>query len=105
MKEWQYDKKSFFYNGTDNESSDELINIARATKENVKEYTLSGKGKKCISVHGNGDISYRIEKRDNKMCLYLSNAIDKPDLSWGNYSRNIKTKGFKGKVNLRIISQ
>ena len=105
MKEWQYDKKSFFYNVTGNESSNELINTARATKENIFEYTLSGKSNKFISVYGDGDISCRIEKRDNKMCLYLSNAIDYPDLSWGNYSRNIKTKGFKGKVNLRIISQ
>lgn len=104
-KEWQYDKKSFFYDGIENETSDQLINTARATKENIYEYSLSENGNKRITASGEGDISCRIEKKSDKIYLNISNLVDYPDLSWGNYCRNIiSSKGYSGKVNLRIYS-
>ena len=102
-KEWQEDKKSFFYDGINNETSDEMTNSARATKENIYEYSLSKNGSQCINVSGNGDVSCRIEKNNDKLYLNISNLVDYPDLSWGNYCRNIiSSKSFSGKVKFRI---
>jgi beta-galactosidase len=102
-KEWNFDKKSFFYNGIEDEISDAMINAARATKENIFEYKLSRTGKGDLFVYGNGDIACRIEKTGNKIILSINNEADYPDLSWGNYSRNIILNNeYSGKVQMSI---
>jgi beta-galactosidase len=100
-KKWQYDKKSFFYSGIENETDDELVNIARATKENIFEYNLNIKGGGSIVVTGKGDKACRIEKTANRISLTVSDLIDYPDISWGNYSRNISPgKNYSGKTEI-----
>jgi beta-galactosidase len=104
-KEWSYDKKSFFYNGTENETDDQLINAARATKENIFKYTVKLKGDGMFTVTGNGNKSCRIEKTGNNIRLNICDFIDYPDISWGNYSRNIKLNGIlTGKTGLILES-
>ncbi len=101
-KEWQFDSKSFFYNGIENEEANELTNISRATKENVIDYTLSIMGEGELSVYGDGKTACRIAKKDEMLFLYINNEIDYPDLSWGNYTRNIPLKdNYSGKVTLQ----
>ena len=101
-KEWQSDSKSFFYNGIENEEAVELTNISRATKENVTDYTLSIMGGGELSVYGEGKTACRIAKKDEMLFLYINNEIDYPDLSWGNYTRNILLKdNYSGGVTLQ----
>jgi len=100
-KEWQYDKKSFFYDGIADERSDEIINIARATKENIVEYSLSFKDGDKLTVHGNGAKSCRLAGYGDSLVLFVSDIVDYPDLAWGNYCRNILLKDrFKGEVQI-----
>jgi hypothetical protein len=105
-KEWQFDTKSFYYNGTDDETPDQLTNISRATKENIFEYKLCLIGDGEISVAGSGSESCRIDKQSDNIWLYISNMIDYPDLSWGNYQRNITLKGdqnLKSRMRIRLF--
>jgi len=100
-KEWQYDKKSFFYNGIENETIDELVNIARATKENIFEYRLNIKGAGKLIVCGNGDKACRIEKNGNQIHLNVSDLVDYPDIKWGDYYRNIiLANSYSGKIQM-----
>ncbi len=102
-KDWIYDKKSFFYNGTDSETDDQPVNVARSTKENVYVYRLSIKSGGDLSIEGNGDISCRIEKKGDHIALFVSDLIDYPDISWGNFSRNITLKTeHSGKALMRL---
>jgi hypothetical protein len=102
-KEWQYDTKSFYYNGTEDEIPELLTNVARGTKENIFEYNLFLNGKGKISVDGSGSESCRIDKKSGKIWLCISNMIDYPDLSWGNYQRNIILRGEQNlKSRMRI---
>ena len=67
-----------------------MVNIAKATKENIVEYNLHKNHKKSITVIGNGTVDCRISKKDNQIQLFLNNEIDYIDLSWGNYQHNLK---------------
>jgi hypothetical protein len=105
-KEWQYDTKSFYYNGTDDEIPDLLTNVARGTKENIFEYNLFLAGKGEIRVDGDGSESCRIDKQAGSIWLYISNMIDYPDLSWGNYQRNIILSGnqnLKSRIRISLL--
>jgi len=88
-KDWSYDKKSFFYNGIDDENDGQLINIARSTKENILKYKLNIKSGGQLVVHGKGDKSCRIVKENNQIQLHVNDIVDYPDINWGNYSRRI----------------
>jgi hypothetical protein len=102
VKEWTYDKKSFFYNGTDDESDDQLINIARATKEDILEYGLNIKTGGKITVFANGDKSCRISREDDYIILMINDITDYPDIAWGNYSANIKADKITGKTTISV---
>lgn len=103
VKDWQYDKKSFFYDGVDNEANHQLVNIARSTKENIREYCLrSGTGTE-IQVHGDHQKSCRIMLSGNSLQLFVSDLVDYPDISWGNYSRNYQISGkYTGQASLTM---
>ncbi len=90
VKEWVSDMKSFYYEGTGNESGGaSLTHVAKATKENIRKYKLHSNGRIILSVAGKGDIGCRIAMTDGKLQLYVINEMDYIDLSWGNYQRNI----------------
>ena len=103
-KEWIYDTKSFYYNGTDSEKiNGQLTFIAKATKENIRDYNLYKAKQKVVSVKGNGDISCRIAKSENGIMLYANNIIDYFNLGWGNYQRNtILDKNYSNEVVIQI---
>jgi len=104
-KEWQYDNSSFYYNGTQNETPDQLTFIARATKENVRKYNLHIKGSGNIVVNGNAREGCRIDKNGNNINLYINNLLDYPDLYWGNYQRNIKPgEKYTGTTHIQICN-
>jgi hypothetical protein len=103
-KPWEYDTKSFYYNGIRNEADDELTNIARASKENIIEYNLHMKNGSCLSVSGFGSTACRIAKNNRRIELFINDKMDYPDLSWGNYQRDIMLAGpYKGKVKFTFI--
>ncbi len=103
-KEWENDSKSFYYEGTKDESfGDQLTNISRSTKENIMTYNLYNKGREILSVLGQRDIACRIEKRENSIQLFANNKMDYIDLSWGNFQRNIVlNKMYSDKVVFKI---
>ncbi len=103
VNDWGYDKKSFYYSGTGSENSLQLINAAKATKEKVIDYNLKGKAGPNVSVNGRGTNACRIEKNDDRISLMINNEIDYPDLSWLNYTRNIKLKNkYEGSTEMSI---
>jgi len=103
-KDWVFDTKSFYYDGTDNESiCEQLTNIAKATKENIRNYNLHNNGREVLSVFGNSDISCRIAKKGNRIILFVNNEMDYVDLSWGNFQRNIMlNKNYSDEVVIKI---
>ena len=101
LKDWIYDTKSFYYDGTKDESSHKLLtHIARSTKENIYEYRLSREDGIGLTVLGDGDLGCRIEKDDETITLFVNNRWDYVDLSWGNYQRNIKIDSIKGESRI-----
>ena len=102
-KDWNQDTKSFYYNGIEDELTNQLTNIAKSTKENVRKYYLLKNEQEMISIYGNGDVSGRLNKVAEKLHLYVNNQIDYIDLSWGNYQRNIVlNKEYSNKVIIKI---
>lgn len=101
-KGWPYDKKSFFYNGTADETENQLVNIARATKENILEYGLKFKSGGKLTVYGKGDKSCRISLENDKIILMINDITDYPDIAWGNYSANIKADKITGKTTISL---
>ena len=100
-KDWAYDKKSFFYNGTDDENDGQLINIARSAKENILEYRLIIKSGGDITVHAKGDKSCRIVNENDQIQLLVNDIVDYPDINWGNYSHRIICKRpFSGSATI-----
>jgi beta-galactosidase len=101
-KEWNEDTKSFFYDSPESEiNNGSLTNIARSTKENVYKYSLKKSGVEAISIQGDGKVSCRLEKQNTKLCLYINNKMDYPDLNWGNHTNNIKlNKTYSDTVKL-----
>jgi len=90
QKAWALDTKSFYYDGTaDDSTGNRLTFMAKATKENIREYHLYAKGRKLLSVLGTSDVSCRIARLEDKFVLFVNNKIDYVDLSWGNFQRNI----------------
>ncbi|RPH96446.1 MAG: beta-galactosidase, partial [Calditrichaeota bacterium] len=88
-KEWPNDSKSFFYNGMEDEQSEALSYVAKATKENIREYDLYIDNISRLTVLGGGHESCRLHKQDGQILLFINTLIDYPDIAWGNYSRSI----------------
>jgi hypothetical protein len=92
-KAWEDDAKSFFYEGIGDETLTELTRKAKATKEHISVYSLDGKGRLGLSVDGEGRMSCRIARIEGRIELMINDMLDYPDLSWGNYQRNIASGG------------
>jgi hypothetical protein len=67
--------------------------MAKATKEHISVYSLNGKDRPGFTVDGDGRISCRIAKTEGRIELMINDMLDYPDLSWGNYQRNIASGG------------
>jgi beta-galactosidase len=106
IKEWQYDTKSFFYDEKKNEEANQLTYIAKATKENILEYSLLNNGSGSFYVSCTGKVGCRISKKDNMIELFINNLWDYPDLAWGNYQRNIFLgNNYLGRIEAIIKSK
>jgi hypothetical protein len=102
-KAWEEDTKSFFYEGIGDETSVDLTHKAKATKEHITVYSLKGKGQPGLSVEGDGRISCRIARNEGRIELMINGKLDYPDLSWGNYQRNIASGGpLSGTVRIVV---
>jgi len=102
-KSWELDSKSFYYNGISDESGQELTFIAKSTKENILQYDLQSGKNIIISVRPVNNISCRLAKNKDLLELFINDQLDYPDLSWGNYQRNIEAgEKHSGKVGLII---
>jgi beta-galactosidase len=96
--------KSFFYNGIADEEAGQLCMKAKGTKENILSYSLCRNGREWVRVKGHGTEGCRLAKSGSEMWLYISNRLDYPDLSWGNYQRNLQAKELTGgSTELQIL--
>jgi len=103
VKDWQFDTKSLFNDGSSNETTGQLTYVAKATKDNIREYSLLMKGMGCFTVIGMAKEGCRINKKDNRIELFINNLFDYPDLAWGNYQRNLLLdKKYSGKIHTSI---
>ncbi len=105
IKEWAFDTKSFYYNGTQKENiKEELTYISKATKENILTYKLFNGNNTLATVIGSGNESCRLTKNGKVISLFISNQIDYFNIGWGNYQRNIKLdKRFSDRIEIQII--
>ena len=105
-KEWIYDTKSFYYNGTEKEDiKNQLTFVAKATKENILQYNLYEKNGNRITVNGDADVSCRIAGNKDGITLYANNLIDYFNIGWGNYQRNITLdKTYTNESKFLLIS-
>lgn len=102
-KPWELDSKSFFYNGTSDETGADLTFVAKASKENISHYELLTKMKSKIRVKPVVETSCRINKEMNQVELCINQLIDYPDLAWGNYTKNISSTGrHDGKIMIEV---
>ena len=102
-KQWSLDSKSFFYNGTSDETGKDLTYVAKATKENICDFELQTKMKSRIKVLPIGTTSCRISKDSGMIDLQINHLLDYPDLAWGNYQRNICSEGrHSGKIRIIV---
>jgi hypothetical protein len=67
--------------------------MAKATKEHITVYSLNGKDRPGLSVDGDGRKSCRIARNEGRIELMINDMLDYPDLSWGNFQRNIGSGG------------
>ncbi len=105
-KDWIYDTKSFYYDGTQNEMVDRhLTHVARSTKENIYNYCLQQKTGIGVEVMGDGDLGCRIEKNNSVLTLFINNHWDYIDLSWGNYQKNLKLNSLRGVSSIKLSKQ
>ena len=102
QKDWIFDKKSFFYNGTGDETADQLTNVARSTKEDIYEYALHLKTGGEVNVSSNAEKSCRIARHDEGIRLFINDIVDYPDIAWGNYSANVSLSSFSGKSTVLL---
>lgn len=102
-KKWGFDTKMFYYEGTGNETSDQLTQLVKASKENVYHYSLHSKKVKRFEVLGEGKIACRIDKEGTQINLNVMDVLDYPDLEWGNFQKNILPKEkLSGSVHFKI---
>lgn len=83
---WEYDNKSFYYNGL--ALSDDLSYLAGSMKENIWSYTLSTPSNTGISVISDAKNACRISKKETGYVLYIDTYWDYLSLNWGNYIKN-----------------
>lgn len=101
--EWQFDTKSFYYDGINKDTVRQLTYIAKSTKENIREYVLSKSNGEKISINGTGKEACRIQKNGHSIELFINNLWDYPDLAWGNYQKNILPgKEISGQCQISI---
>ena len=98
------DTKSFLYHGTEDERIDEqLTNIAKSTREQIRRYSLLRDDKEVFSVRGAADVNCRLVREDDELMLFINGRSDYVNLSWGNYQRNIlPDPSYRDTVTLQI---
>lgn len=106
-KDWAFDTKSFYYDGTVDEDADNrLVNRAKGTKENIREYSLLKDGSKVLTVTSDGQAHCRLSKTGDTLRLFISSEMDYVDLSWGNYQRNIAAESeYAGELSVKIFDK
>ena len=103
VKEWRYDNKSFYYDGSSDESPDDLSRIAAATKEKVHFYSVISREEPVISVLGDGNVSCRLSKDGEVYTISINSLSDYCDLGWGDYQRNIIVEGsYKNRLTIQL---
>jgi beta-galactosidase len=99
--DWNYDNKSFYYNGL--EKSSNISYIAGAMKENIYNYALVTKNNKRIEVISDGDQACRFALTDAGNILYINPYWDYNGLQWGNYMKNqFLPRKFTDTIYLRL---
>lgn len=101
---WHMDTHDYYYwadRGTN--AVRPLTLAAKAMKENIYVYTLSGKGGALSVVSPHSQLACRINKPEGEdLLLYVDNCWDYPEIAWGNYCKAADALPCYGQVNLII---
>lgn len=103
---WDRDVEDFFVLGRAAASyAKRLTNAARAAREQVETYRLSGPAS-ALSVHSQANHACRLDVVADGQGLELQvlHYLDYPDLSWGNYMRQITASEARGAFVIRTGS-
>ena len=77
--------------------------MAKGMKENIYQYTLSGKPQKGqLSVYSpDASLACRLNKRsDDQLVLFINNGWDYPEIAWGNYCKTLQAIPCHGEIDL-----
>jgi len=105
--EWSLDDKNFYYFGlSGNDNARPLTNIAKSMKENIRNYRLLHDDETVIEVmSAAAKTACRVNRNAlGKLILYVDTRWDYPDISWGDYSKNIPVQPHTGNIYLRFTN-
>ncbi|MBO4944753.1 MAG: beta-galactosidase [Muribaculaceae bacterium] len=101
---WRDDTHDYFYWGDRGAACDNPLTMgAKAMKENVQCYTLSGSGNALSVISAAGDVACRLNKNSaGALTLYVDNRWDYPEIAWGNYCKTLEALPCHGLIRLQL---
>lgn len=101
---WRDDTHDYFYWGDRGADCDRPLTMAaKAMKENVQFYTLSGAGNSLAVLSTGADVACRLNKNGtDTLSLYIDNRWDYPEIAWGNYCKTLEALPCHGLVRLLL---
>lgn len=98
---WEKDVVNFYYFGID--TTLRYSNLARSLKENIWQFALETPDKYSVNVVSDATQACRFDMVGDNNLLIINDYWDYPDLSWGNFTKQVKTTGkFRGKTSIII---
>lgn len=101
---WQADTHNYYYWADAGANCKQpLTQMAKGMKENIYQYTLSGKSQKGqLSVYSpDASLACRLNKRSNdQLVLFINNGWDYPEIAWGNYCKTLQAIPCHGEIDL-----
>lgn len=101
---WRDDTHDYYYWGDRGADCDRPLTMAaRAMKENVQFYTLSGADNSLSVLSTGADVACRLNKNGtDTLSLYIDNRWDYPEIAWGNYCKTLEALPCHGLVRLLL---
>ena len=106
VQDWQLDTHNYFYwSDAGAENSKPLTQIAKGMKENVYFYTLFTKDNCGLSVvSSDASVACRTNRlHDEQLAMYADNRWDYPEISWGDYCKNIENTPCYGRITILLL--
>ena len=100
---WSADTHDYFYWADRGADCDHPLTMAaKAMKENVSVYTLTGQSSISV-IDADASVACRLNKNgSDTLTLYTDNRWDYPEIAWGNYCKTIEALPCHGRITLLL---